>query len=598
MGIFDALNTAVGGLQAQSFSLQNISGNIANSSTIGYKGINTSFEDLVPDATSPSRQVAGGVTAYAQQTITTAGTVSATTVATNMAINGDGFFDVQKPTSTVDNSPVFNGVTDYTRRGDFQVNANGNLINGAGYYLMGVSVDPTTGNPVGNVPEVLQFQNNFVPAQPTTSIQYALNLPTTPSTSASPTGAAGSIVAAGGLDPGNFTAGHNPLVTGTPTFANASVTGTAVNDQETPAAAITASTALSGAAGTNSLTSGFVAGNTITVDGTVLTFVASGATGNQLNVTDSVGTLLSKIQSITGVAPSISSTGAITLNSGTAANLSVSSNNAAAFGALGFAGTATAARVSNPGTGTVIGDDSTTFVSESISGGAVTAYNSAGTPVNVQLRWALTATASGASTWNLFYQTDPSATGTSPAWVNVGTNFTFGPSGALTSPTTGTVSIPNLTVSNQSLGAVSISFGSSGLTQYASTGGTATINNITQNGFAAGQLQSLAINNNGIVVGTFSNGQNIDLAAVTLSHFNGTNYLHALDGGAYAATELSGPAIQGASGTISGSSVEGSNADIADQFTKLIVTQQAYSANTKVITTANDMVQSLLSVIR
>jgi flagellar hook protein FlgE len=205
MGIFDALNTAVGGLQAQSFALQNISGNIANTSTIGYKGINTSFEDLVPDATSPSRQVAGGVTAYAQQTIATAGTVSATTVATNMAINGDGFFDVQMPTNTVDNSPVFNGVTDYTRRGDFQVNANGNLVNGAGYYLMGVPVDPTTGNPVGNVPQVLQFQNNFVPAQPTTSIQYALNLPTTPSTSASPTGAAGSIVAAGGLDPGNQT---------------------------------------------------------------------------------------------------------------------------------------------------------------------------------------------------------------------------------------------------------------------------------------------------------------------------------------------------------------------------------------------------------
>ena len=60
MGIFDALNTAVGGLQAQSFALQNISGNIANASTTGYKGIDTSFEDLIPDATSPSRQVAGG----------------------------------------------------------------------------------------------------------------------------------------------------------------------------------------------------------------------------------------------------------------------------------------------------------------------------------------------------------------------------------------------------------------------------------------------------------------------------------------------------------------------------------------------------------
>jgi flagellar hook protein FlgE len=63
MGIFDALNTSVGGLQAQSFALQNISGNIANASTTGYKGIDTSFEDLIPDATSPSRQVAGGVTA-------------------------------------------------------------------------------------------------------------------------------------------------------------------------------------------------------------------------------------------------------------------------------------------------------------------------------------------------------------------------------------------------------------------------------------------------------------------------------------------------------------------------------------------------------
>ncbi|THD46592.1 MAG: flagellar hook basal-body protein, partial [Bradyrhizobium sp.] len=97
MGIFDALNTAVGGLQAQSFALQNISGNIANASTTGYKGINTTFEDLIPDSTTPNKQVAGGVAAFAQATITTQGTVTGTTVGTNMAINGDGFFSVQKP---------------------------------------------------------------------------------------------------------------------------------------------------------------------------------------------------------------------------------------------------------------------------------------------------------------------------------------------------------------------------------------------------------------------------------------------------------------------------------------------------------------------
>ena len=78
-----------------------------------------------------------------------------------MAINGDGFFSVQAPTSTVDNQPVFSGVTDYTRAGDFQVNANGYLVNGAGYYLMGTTVDPKTGNPTGSVPTVLNFSEQL-----------------------------------------------------------------------------------------------------------------------------------------------------------------------------------------------------------------------------------------------------------------------------------------------------------------------------------------------------------------------------------------------------------------------------------------------------
>ena len=54
----------------------------------------------------------------------------------------------------------------------------------------------------------------------------------------------------------------------------------------------------------------------------------------------------------------------------------------------------------------------------------------------------------------------------------------------------------------------------------------------------------------------------------------------------------------GASGQLVGAALEGSNADIADQFTKLIVTQQAYSANTRVITTANQMSQDMLNMLR
>jgi len=606
MGIFDALNTAVGGLQSQSFALQNISGNIANASTTGYKGIDTSFEDLIPDSASPSRQVAGGVTAYAQATITTQGTVSTTTVGTNMAINGDGFFNVQKSTGTVDNVPTFSGVTDYTRRGDFQVNANGNLVNGAGYFLMGVAVDPKTGNPLGNVPQVLQFQNNFIPAQTTTSINYAANLPSTPTTATSATSAAGTINALGGLNPYDFTV--NPMPTTTPITppGDNPVTGTAVLNQQTPTAQpITTSTVLGGVSGTDSLN--FQAGDTIVVNGTtihVLAGLAGSATSPDVAVGDSVGTLLGRIDTITGTTtPSSITGGAITLHTGTASTLTITSTGTS-FPILGFTASLTQPRTPAlaAGSGTVIANDQQTFLNESISGGALTAYDSTGTAVNLQLRWAKTDSAAlggtHTNTWSLFYQADPNASGTQVAWKNAGTNFTFGPAGALISPTTPSITIPNVTVGNQQLGNLAFSVGSGALTQYASTGGTATINAVTQNGYAAGQLQSVAINNNGIVVGTFSNGQNLDLASVSLSHFNGTNYLKALDGGAYAVTEQSGPAILGASGTISGSSLEGSNTDIASEFTKLIVTQQAYSANTKVITTANSMVQDLLNVLR
>jgi len=755
MGIFDAMNTSVGGLQAQSYALQNISGNIANSSTTGYKGIGTSFVDLIPDASVPSKQVAGGVTANAKATITTQGTISSSTVATNMAITGDGFFSIQKATGVVDNVPVFNGVTYYTRRGDFQLNANGNLVNGAGYYLMGTTVDPKTGNPTGNVATVLKFQNNFIPAQATTSIQYAANLPSVPNTAASSTAASGTLLAAGGLNPSDFAA--NPLIVGTPPppYTNATISGAAatgnlrsaytattatgtvalldsasaaatggtsldstvsphlntslltnlsgksltVNGQtinfdatvsgastvgsvttigllsptgakisdilnaitlgaggapatatmnasgniqittsttadvtiggtaasllgvssvtrggnvlSTPA--ITSGTQLGGTAtpgGPEVLSTPFVVGNTIQVNGTApantITFVASGAVApNQINITDDIATLLQRIDTLSGASGSSISNGVITLNTGIAnPTLTVTSNNSSAFAALGFTSSISKNRGGGgtAGTGGVIGNDIATFTKESISGGAVTAYNAAGTPVNLQLRWAKTDSASlgtgHTDTWNLFYQTDPNATGTTVGWVNTGQAFTFAADGSLTSPSGSGITINNVSVSGQSLGSVAFNISQGGLTQYASTSGAVTINTITQNGYAAGQLRSVAVNNNGLVVGTFSNGQNLDLAQVSLSHFNGTNYLKALDGGAYAATEQSGPAIDGASGTISGSSLEGSNTDIADEFTKLIVTQQAYSANTKVITTANSMVQDLLNVLR
>src|SRR5260370_38338004 len=92
MGIFDALNTSVGGLQAQSFALQNISGNIANASTTGYKGIGTTFVDPIPLATSPSSQVPGGVSTIALPTITRQATDSKTTIPHKRASFAHGYY--------------------------------------------------------------------------------------------------------------------------------------------------------------------------------------------------------------------------------------------------------------------------------------------------------------------------------------------------------------------------------------------------------------------------------------------------------------------------------------------------------------------------
>jgi flagellar hook protein FlgE len=458
MGLFDALTAAVSGLQAQAFAMQNISGNIANSQTIAYKGINTSFEDLIPGAPAASQQVAGGVVASSVATNTVQGAIQNGTSGTYMAINGDGYFVVQAPSSFIGNTPIFSGSDSYTRRGDFQLNAQGYLVNGSGYYLEGIPIDPATGNPSGNVAAPLQFQNNFLPANATTKVAYGVNLPATPSTTAYDPTVANSEL----LDPANFS-----------------------------------------------------------VDPTVA------------------------------------------------------------------------------GSGTVVGDDVATFLDESVDGGAVTVYNATGTPANLQLRWAKTDSVAngGTDTWNLFYETDSSATGTAVVWQNVGTPFVFDSAGQLNPPIT-SLALNGITVNGVPLADMTVNIPTGSITQFSTANGIATVTNIQQNGYAAGELESIAVTDTGTISGTFSNGQNVALAEIPLVHFNSADNLKALDGGAFQATVESGQALAGASGKIVGQSLEGSNTDIATEFTKLIVTQQAYSANTKVITTANQMSQDLMNILR
>jgi len=160
MGAFDSLSAASSGLQAQSFALQNISGNIANSQTTAFKTVDTNFQDLLD-----AQMASGGVQAASTESNTIQGTIQTSSIATNMAIGGDGYFSVEGPT-TVDASgqPSFTGaIQEYTRRGDFQLDANGYLVNGDGNYLMETPVD-ANGNPIGGTPQPLQFNAESLPS--------------------------------------------------------------------------------------------------------------------------------------------------------------------------------------------------------------------------------------------------------------------------------------------------------------------------------------------------------------------------------------------------------------------------------------------------
>lgn len=607
MGLFGALNTSVAGLRAQSYALENISGNIANSQTTAFKRIDTSFLDLIPE-TGNNNQLAGSVATSSRATNTVQGDVQKAAVATYMAISGDGFFVVQKPGSFTDNNPIFNGVDNYTRRGDFTLDKNGYLVNGAGYYLEGLPIDPTTGNVTGSNPQVLKFGGDFLPAQPTTTVTYRANLAAYPLTTKHDKSVPGSEL----INVGDFTT--NPSTVGTPPlpYLDNAASGTPVNSALTTPTRINGSTALSGGANTNSLAAGFAIGDTITVNGNTITFTAASTAlppgvndATNIPIDSTVDQLLDKIDGLSGNAAlnSTVTAGAVSLHTGLTSNLTVSSSNATAFAALGFSGPVAVNRLGGgtAGAGVVIGSDAATFISQSIAGGATTGYDISGSPVSIQFRWAKmdssTLGPGHTDKWNMFYQVNPNATGTATAWQNIGTDFSFSANGQLT-PAVASVVLTTPNINGITLGDVTVNFGVSGLTSFADANGNAQVNEIRQDGFPAGSLQTVAIGDNGRVVGSYSNGRNIDLAQITLATFNGANFLKRIDGGAFEVTDQSGAAIFGKSGTITGSALEGSNSDIADEFTKLIVTQQAYSANTKVITTANTMAQDLLNVLR
>ncbi|CAO3356977.1 flagellar hook-basal body complex protein [Azospirillum sp. A26] len=186
MSIFGSMTTAVLGLNAQSKALGHISDNIANSSTIGYKRVDSAFETMVLQSSQRLHEP-GGVTAQPVFMNNIQGSLTQVQSPTNIAIQGQGFFSVTKvatqgsstlvqtQTGTVNSSAAF-----YTRAGDFELDKSRYLVNSAGYALNGWLVDPVTG--VLHKDQVAPIQVNSLIDKPvaTNTIDLAANLPATP----------------------------------------------------------------------------------------------------------------------------------------------------------------------------------------------------------------------------------------------------------------------------------------------------------------------------------------------------------------------------------------------------------------------------------
>ncbi|MGD0229881.1 MAG: flagellar hook protein FlgE [Syntrophorhabdales bacterium] len=229
-----------------------------------------------------------------------------------------------------------------------------------------------------------------------------------------------------------------------------------------------------------------------------------------------------------------------------------------------------------------------------------TVYDSLGTAhtVTVNFREASVDSTSQTSTWDW----NVTVSGADKVVSGGSGTMTFNENGVLTSggsPQAVTFNFAGAQ-QNQTINLVMGSgSGEGSSTQYSSA---STTTYVGQDGYAPGVLQSESVSSDGIISGTYNNGQILQLYQLTLANFDNPQGLNKVGGNLYSATLDSGNAYtnapgQGGTGTISSNSLEESNVDLATEFVNMITYQSGYEANSKVITTTDQILQDLMNII-
>lgn len=581
MGILSALFAGVSGLNANGTALSVIGNNIANMQTVGFKSSKATFADLISSSISGgsgSVQTGIGVALTSVQGNFSQGSLATSANVLDLAIDGNGFFVVKDA----------QGGTFYSRAGAFRLDKNNNVVDPSGFQLQGFLAD-TTGTITGSIGNVSLPSSTAAPKA--TGLAFlAANL----NSATAVTGVQGNVVGSAAATiavptaAGNLSFDINLNGDGAQTVTVAA--GIATN----AALATAVQNAVRALTPADPFRTAAYTGFTASVNASGVFTFTSGLAGATANSTASTGVV------------AITANGADTL----AANLNM------------LAGTSTT------GTNFTLSDPT----GSSNFSTSMTVYDSLGN--SHLLTTYFTNVGSNSWNYNVTANTNDVVTANYHAAnidatlgiVRVGAGtLTFGTDGTLDRESvalrfdTGTAAGAAGTVPGQLLidfnGAtadqlVTYNFGSSvtteggngldGTTQF---GSQSAVVQLTQDGYSAGSLQAFSVDGNGVINGRFSNGQLRALAQVVLARFPDALGLTRTGNNTFAESGGSGQPVTGVPesaglGKLKSNTLELSNVDLGESFIDMIAAQRGFQANSRVITTSDEILQELVNLKR
>ena len=571
MGLTTALYTGLTGLAANSQSIDVTGNNIANVNTTAFKSSRINFETAIattPRAgsapsgefggTNPS-QIGRGTRLGSVQADFSNGGLSATGVATDMAIEGDGFFVVNDQ-----------GTQRFTRNGNFTLDRDFNLTTTAGGFVQGYGVDDNyevVDGVLGNVGIPIGVTTI---ASPTTEVKFA-----------------------GNLNAGGDVATQGSVTDFAQLFTDAGAT--------TPAAGGTALTALFVADGSNP----FAAGDVITISGASRggatipdrTFEIAAAPTAGVDA-DANGTTLQDfadfLDTVLGIDESAAPAGvaitngvlSITGNVGTANDIDIDTSNL-----IVNQGTAPNSPIKIEQSQEADGESTlTTFA----------AFDSLGNPLTVNLVTVLKEKTPNGTEWEFFATAEDDTD--LDTFLGTGT-ANFDTEGQLV-----TTADAVLTLNRDDTGAgnpllINLAFTDPYGSVTALTDTTTELRTLSQDGYPIGSLETFDVSLDGTITGSFTNGLRRTLGRIPVATFANNNGLRQMGGSMYEAENNSGdPSIVTAgnngSGGVVARTLELSNVELSEEFVNLITASTGFSASSRIITTSDDLIQELLTLVR